>query len=70
MLLYETNQDYEDIFGHIALHYGRRPRLGDIKSAAMTVTVNRRVIHQIIFFGMITNSTSVRRIRNINGCGS
>ncbi|HUM83785.1 MAG TPA: diacylglycerol kinase family lipid kinase [Lachnospiraceae bacterium] len=64
---YETNQDMKNIFGHIAYIMEGARRLGDIKSYMMTVTVNRRVIHQDYIFGMITNSTSVGGIRNITG---
>jgi YegS/Rv2252/BmrU family lipid kinase len=64
---YETGQDMKNLLGHMAYLLEGMKRLPSIRSYAMKVTCEDRVIRDEFVFGMITNSVSVGGFKRITG---
>jgi YegS/Rv2252/BmrU family lipid kinase len=64
---YETGQDMKNLLGHMAYLLEGMRRLPTIRSYAMKVTCEDRVIRDEFVFGMITNSVSVGGFKRITG---
>lgn len=64
---YETRQDMKNVLGHMAYVLEGMRKLSKVKSYAMKVTSEDRVIEGDFIFGMVTNSISVGGFKKITG---
>ncbi len=64
---YETDQEIKNVLGHMAYVLEGMKRISSVRSYAMKVTCEDRVIEDDFIFGMITNSVSVGGFKNITG---
>lgn len=64
---YETRQDMKNVLGHMAYVLEGMRKLSKVRSYAMKVTCEDRVIEGDFIFGMITNSLSVGGFKKITG---
>ena len=64
---YETDQDLKNVLGHVAYVLEGVKRLFDIKSYHMKVTSDEVQAEDDFIVGMITNSRSVGRFKNLTG---
>lgn len=64
---YETNQDIKNVLGHAAYLLEGVRRLPTVRSYALRISYDDRVIEGEFLYGMVTNSYSVGGFRGLTG---